>query len=162
MLIIKMWCHFRAELQKFFYKMIYGKKIKIGKKVTWRRGFSIMKMSDAVINIGDDCFFNNDCSLAANISISIGERTIMGENVKIYDHNHRFNKDMMLKEQGYSNSKVYIGNDCWIGSNTVVLKGAHISDHCVIGAGCVVACYVPEWTIMKNNNNYEMCSIRHS
>ena len=93
-------------MKKFFYKMIYGKKIKIGKRVTWRRGFSIMKMPDAVINIGDDCFFNNDCSLAANISVSIGERSIMGENVKIYDHNHRFNENMMLKQQGYSGQNI--------------------------------------------------------
>ena len=162
MIIIKVWCHLRAFLQKFFYKIIYGDKFKVGRGVTWRRGFSLMKMPDAVIQIGNDCFFNNNCSVAANMLISIGHRTIMGENVKIYDHNHRFSKDIPIKEQGFSNGQVYIGDDCWIGSNVVILKGAHISNHCVIGAGCVISGYIPEWTMVKHSDDYKMCSIMHS
>lgn len=161
MTIIKIWCHLRASFQKVFYKIIYGKNFVIGNKVTWRRGFSVMKTPEAIINIGNNCFFNNDCSLAANKLISIGRGTIMGENVKIYDHNHRFNKETPLKEQGYSDGEVHIGEDCWIGSNVVVLKGAHISNHCVIGAGCVISGHVPEWTIVKQSNDYQMCPIAH-
>ena len=112
--------------------------------------------------IGNNCFFNNDCSLAANKLISIGDGTIMGENVKIYDHNHRFNKDELIKELGYSNGEVFIGKNCWIGSNAVILKGTHISNHCVIGAGCVISGYVPEWTIVKKTDNYQMCPIEQS
>ena len=161
MIIVKVWCYFRAILQKIFYKIIYGNKLKIGKRVTWRRGFSIMKMSDAFIQIGNDCFFNNNCSLASNTQIVIGQRTIMGENVKIYDHNHRFNKNVPIKEQGFSNKEVYIGDDCWLGSNVVILKGTHISNHCIIGAGCIISGYVPEWTIIKSSDEYKTYSIAH-
>lgn len=161
MIVIKLWCHLRASFQKAFYKIIYGKNLVIGDKVTWRRGFSVMKTPEAVINIGNDCFFNNDCSVAANKLISIGRGTIMGENVKIYDHNHRFNKEIPLKKQGYTDGEVYIGEDCWIGSNVVILKGAHISNHCVIGAGCVISGNVPEWTIVKKSDNYQICPIAH-
>lgn len=161
MIVIKAWYHFSTIVKKFFLYLIYGSKLKIGKKTTWRRGFSIMKTPEAIINIGDNCFFNNDCSVAANRLISIGQGTIMGENVKIYDHNHRFNKEILLKEQGYSDGEVYIGADCWIGSNVVILKGTHISNHCVIGAGCVISGYVPEWTIVKRSDNYQKCSIEH-
>lgn len=162
MVVIKMWCYFRAFIQKGFYKIIYRKNLLIGKGVTWRRGFSVMKMPEAVIQIGNNCFFNNDCSLAANKLILIGDGTIMGENVKIYDHNHRFNKDELIKELGYSNGEVFIGKNCWIGSNAVILKGTHISNHCVIGAGCVISGYVPEWTIVKKTDNYQMCPIEQS
>lgn len=76
MVVIKMWCYFRAFIQKVFYKIIYRKNLLIGKGVTWRRGFSVMKMPEAVIQIGDNCFFNNDCSINSNHLIKIGGGTL--------------------------------------------------------------------------------------
>lgn len=158
MLLIKVWYHFMAIIQTWLLKLLYGKSLLIGKKVTWRRNFSVMKASTAKIEIGDNCFFNNDCSIAANNFVKIGNGVLFGENVKIYDHNHRFNRNVPIKKQGFSNGQVSIGDDCWIGSNAVILKGAHISNHCVIGAGCIVDEYIPEWTIVKANNKSE-CQI---
>lgn len=149
---IKLWCHFTALLQFGFYKLVYGGSLKIGKKVTWRRGFSIMKDKAAVVAIGDDCFFNNDCSIAANRCVAIGSGTLFGENVKIYDHNHRFRDAALpLKAQGFADGEVHIGQNCWIGSNAVILKGADIGDRCVIGAGCVIDGKVPADTIVKRS-----------
>lgn len=45
-----------------------------------------------------------------------------------------------------ANRKVYdlsvkpvkIGNNVWIGANTIILRGTEIGDNYVIGAGCVV------------------------
>ena len=120
-----------------------------------------MKDKKAIIMIGDNCFFNNDCSIAANVSVAIGEGTLFGECVKIYDHNHRFREiNQSIKEQGYSNGMVKIGKHCWIGSNVVILKGAEISDNCVIGAGCVIGGFVPEGCIVKMVENYEIQKIR--
>lgn len=107
-----------------------------------------MKMSNAKIFVGKNCFFNNDCSIAANEMICIGDNNLFGENVKIYDHNHKFDKDSLIKSQGYSNSSVTIGDNCWIGSNVVILKGTIIENNCVIGAGCIVSGIIPE----KNNS----------
>lgn len=159
MKMMKAWYHLIAYIQFAFYKLIYGQGLKIGKHVTWRRGFSIMKDKRAIIKIGNDCFFNNDCSIGANTSVEIGDGTIFGECVKIYDHNHRFRDSTPIKEQGYSNGKVFIGRHCWIGSNVVVLKGAEISDNCVIGAGCVISGFVPEGSIVKAKQNYEIQKI---
>ena len=72
MILMKLWYHLIAIIQYLFYKLIYGKQLYIGKSVTWRRGFSIMKTKKAIIRIGDNCFFNNDCSIAANALIEIG------------------------------------------------------------------------------------------
>jgi len=149
--VIKLWYHIIAAIQYVFYKAIYGDKLSIGKHTTWRRGFSIMKEKNAEINIGDNCFFNNDCSITANQLISIGGGSIFGEGVKIYDHNHRFAGNGPIKEQGFSNGEVHIGKHCWIGSNVVILKDSNISDNCVIGAGCVVSGFVPERSILQMN-----------
>lgn len=161
MVVVKAWCHIKAVIQKVFYKIIYGTLLKIGKGTTWRRCFSIMKATDAKIEIGDNCFFNNDCSINANHLIKIGGGSLFGENVKIYDHNHRFNENKPIKTQGFSNGTVVIGNRCWIGSNVVILKGAEIGNNCVIGAGCVVSGKVPDNSIVKMKQTVEIEEIRY-
>lgn len=83
--------------------------------------------------------FNNFCSLNAIERITIGDVTIFGENVKVYDHNHCYkNPDVPIKDQGFSVAPVNIGKHCLIASNVVILKGVTIGDNCVIGAGCIV------------------------
>ncbi|WP_288557289.1 acyltransferase [uncultured Lactobacillus sp.] len=146
--------HSKALLKKCFLKTIYGKKVSFGSKVTWRRNFSLVIGPKAYIKIGNNSFFNHECTLDATTGIEIGEGTLFGENVKVYDHNHRFNDlDKPIKEQGYSSEKIVIGNHCWIGSNAVILKGVHIGDNSVIGAGCIISTDVPKNTIVKVSNN---------
>lgn len=152
-LIIKIWLHLCANIQKVFLKFLYGTQFVVGKSVTWRNNFSIMISETGNIEIGDNCFFNNGCSINSNKLVRIGAGTLFGENVKIYDHNHRFrDKKKLIKEQGFSNSEVIIGKNCWIGSNVVILKGTNIGDNSVIGAGCVVSGMIKKNMIVKNEN----------
>lgn len=154
MLFYKIIFHINAIIKKLFLKLIYGNKIHFGKKVTFRKRFNVFIDKNARICIGDNCFFNNDCSLNAQQEIRIGNNTILGENVKIYDHNHVFkNKDKNIIEQGFKVDKIIIGNNCWIGSNVVILKGTTVGDNVVIGAGCVINMNIPNNTIVKINQN---------
>lgn len=160
MIILKIWYHLIAITQRLFYKMIYGDKLSIGRATTWRRGFSLMLDRNAKVEIGQNCFFNNDCSIASNKWITIGGGTIFGENVKIYDHNHRFNRPIPIKEQGFSNGEIHIGKHCWIGSNVVILKGTDIGDNCVIGAGCVISGEIPKNSLVTAGRDIEMQHLR--
>ena len=155
MTFYKIWFHLIAILKMVFYKCLYGSKLMFGKGVTWRSRFYIMLDKKANVKIGDNCFFNNDCSITAINSVVIGDGCLFGENVKIYDHNHRFsNLDLPIKEQGYSISGVRIGKHCWIGSNVCILKGAEIGDNCVIGAGCVISGKIDDNTIVRPSYDY--------
>lgn len=160
MIVLKIWFHIYALLQMFFLKLIYGQKFVVGNSVTWRNNFSVMIAESGRVEIGSNCFFNNNCSINSNELVRIGEGTLFGENVKIYDHNHRFrDKDKSIKEQGFSNGAVIIGKRCWIGSNVVILKGTTIGDNCVIGAGCVVNGIINSNTVIKLNISYKKISI---
>ena len=154
MLFIKLWHHIVCDIQMIVLKILYGQRFQVGKNVTWRSNFSVMIDTNGSVTIGDNCFFNNGCSIACNQNIVIGEGTLFGENVKVYDHNHRF-RDIKtpIKEQGFSNGIVSIGRHCWIGSNAVILKGALIEDNCVIGAGCVIDYKVTAGTIIKQQQH---------
>lgn len=150
MIFIKTLRHIIAFIKILFYRLIYGKRIYFGKKTTFRKDFSLMIGENGSVKIGDDCFFNNHCSVNSLQSVEIGDGSIFGEGVKIYDHNHRFrDPENGIKEQGYSVSSVKIGAHCWIGSNVVVLKGATIGNNCVVGAGCIVSGNVPDNSIVK-------------
>lgn len=105
-------------------------------------------------------FFNNDCSINSNQLIKIGG-VLFGENVKIYDHNHRFNEHKPIKAQGFSNGAVTIGERCWIGSNVTILKGSEIGNNCVIGAGCVISGKVPDNSIVRLKQTVEIEEIQY-
>lgn len=71
--------------------------------------------------------------------ISIGDDVIIGENVKIYDHNHVFGGDSQVVEKHkFKTSPIKIGDNVWIGSNVTILKGVTIGDRSIISAGSVI------------------------
>lgn len=137
------------------YKSIYGKAFCVPIDVTFRKGFHVVIEDVGRINISHRVFFNNYCTVAARSTITIGEGTIFGENVKIYDHNHCY-KDLNspIKVQGYTTAPITIGKHCWIASNVVILKGVTIGDNCIIGAGCVVYKDIPANTVLVNKQEY--------
>jgi acetyltransferase-like isoleucine patch superfamily enzyme len=81
--------------------------------------------------------------LSARKSISIGKRSLLGVNTRVYDHDfhsivpeHRI--DRKLDSSMVKNSAVDIGEDVLIGANAIILKGTHIGDRSAVGAGSVV------------------------
>jgi acetyltransferase-like isoleucine patch superfamily enzyme len=123
----------------------------IDNKVASRGKLTLLFYNDGVIEIGQSTFFNNDCSINALLHIQIGVDCLFGENVKIYDHNHQYkNLSLPIKDQGYTMAPVKIGNNCWIGSNVVILKGVTIGDNCVVGANSVVHKSLPANSVSIN------------
>ena len=47
--------------------------------------------------------------------------------------------------------EVTIGDNVWLGGNSVVCPGVHIGDNVVIGAGSVVTKDIPDWSIATGN-----------
>lgn len=100
-------------------------RVNFGRGFTFRKGFNLVVSKEGKVEIGENCFFNNGCSINCLNHIEIGEGSIFGEGVRIYDHNHRFaDFSKPIKEQGYSQGSVKVGKHCWVGSNVVLLKGA--------------------------------------
>lgn len=143
--------HLVSIIQMLVYKLLYGKRVTFGKRVSFRKGFSLAVLGKGTIHIGDHVFFNHYCSLYAMQQITIGEGTIFGENVKVYDHNHQYaDETLPIKAQGYTSAAITIGRHCWIGSNVVILKGVTIGNNCVIGAGCIIYKSIPDNMVVRN------------
>ncbi|PWM76635.1 MAG: acyltransferase [Phascolarctobacterium sp.] len=121
----------------------YGSQFKF-KKFHFREGFHVFIEDKGFVQIGKNCFFNLNCSITARELIKIGNNCIFGENVKIYDHNHKYNDlSIPICEQGFSSKEIIIEDNCWIASNSIILKGVHIGANSVIGAGVIVYKDIP-------------------
>lgn len=109
------------------------------------------------LQIGENNFFNNFCSINCLSQIMIGDNNLFGENVKLYDHNHIYaDIDASIREQGFSKAQIVIGNNCWIGSNCVILKNVTIGDNVVIGANNLIYKSIPSNTIVKADTGYTL------
>jgi acetyltransferase-like isoleucine patch superfamily enzyme len=104
--------------------------------------------------IGSNVHFGNNCMIISRKEITIGDDTIFGPHVYIYDHDHDYNA--RLNENKYKTGSVKIGNECWIGVNSVILRNTEIGNNCVIGAGSVVHGVIPSYTVLvqKRENTF--------
>lgn len=94
--------------------------------------------------------------LASRSSITIGDFTQLGGNVRIFDHNyHSLNpenrRNGRLDAQDVRTASVVIGNDVFVGTNAMILKGVTIGDRAIIAAGSVVMTDVPAGEIWGGN-----------
>jgi acetyltransferase-like isoleucine patch superfamily enzyme len=56
--------------------------------------------------------------------------------------------DVTSRRAGVEYAKeVAIGNDCWIGGNTVIMPGVTIGNGCTIGAGSIVTKDIPPFSV---------------
>ena len=117
-------------------------KVVFGENLTLRKRCSVL-VHGGNLTIGNNVFFNDQCSIACLYDILIGDDCLFGENIKIYDHNHNFREDALIRTSGFTYKKVIIGNNCWIGSNVCILAGSVIGDDSVIGANAVVHGNIP-------------------
>ncbi len=126
----------------------YGGILRIGKMFKMRDGAKIRVRKGAKCIIGNYTSVSINNMVACHESIIIGDHVQLSPNVQIYDHDHDFRHPQGIKANAYKTSPVVIGNNCWIGANTIILRGTTIGDNCIIGAGCVVKGNIPPNTIL--------------
>lgn len=102
------------------------------------------------IEVGKNFFANYNCTIIDVAKVIIGDNCQMAPNVSIYTAGHPLHpvSRNSLYEYGIS---VTIGDNVWIGGNTVILPGVHIGSNTVIGAGSVVTKDIPDWVVAAGN-----------
>ena len=115
-------------------------KVKLGRKVRVHSGSKIKVRSGGELTIGDNVKINYNCIIVCKKKISIGSGTEFGPNVFLFDHDHdyRFGLSAESDKERFLETPIIIGQNCWIGANTVILRGTEIGDNCVVGAGSVI------------------------
>jgi len=99
------------------------------------------------LKIGDGVQINSDVRLDHTGGLTIGNRTLISEQVIIYSHDHGLDP----RSTPIAIKKI-IGADVWIGARAIVMPGCkEIGDRAIIGAGALVTRDVPEGAIVAGN-----------
>ncbi len=102
------------------------------------------------ISIGEGTFVNTNCMFLDDNTITIGKNGLIAPYVQIYTALHPLQaSERIHKIQGGSTYKtstkpVRIGDNVWIGGNTVIMPGVTIGDNVTLGAGSVVTKDIPD------------------
>ncbi|NND76235.1 MAG: acyltransferase [Ilumatobacter sp.] len=105
-------------------------------------------VSDPVITVGDRCLIGKGSGIVGHLQITIGNDVWTGHHVYITDQNHGYaDVELPISQQVMPERPVTIGDGSWLGHGTVVLPGADIGRHVVIGANSVVTGVIPDYSI---------------
>jgi maltose O-acetyltransferase len=106
---------------------------------------------NAKIVMGESNAVGNNVAMVANEQITIGDNCLIGELVTIYDCDfHEINPATRNRSVGLT-KPVSIGNNVWLGSRVLVLKGVTIGDNSVIAAASVVTKSIPANCLAAGN-----------
>ena len=90
--------------------------------------------------IGEDCQISGS-TIYAMREITIGRKVFIGGNCKIIDndfHPLAASKRLPQRPEDINKEPIIIGDECFIGTNSIILKGTTLGRNCVVGAGSVV------------------------
>ncbi len=102
------------------------------------------------IRVGKNFFANYNCTILDVARVTIGDNCQLAPNVAIYTAGHPVHPDTRNSLYEYG-KEVAIGDNVWIGGNSVICPGVRVGSNVVIGAGSVVTRDIPDWCIAAGN-----------
>jgi len=93
-------------------------------------------------------------------NVIIGNRVSIGPRVTIITDSSP-NNSKLIGLYPLKSENVTIGDDTWIGANSIILPGIEIGKFCVIGAGSVVTKNVLDYSVVVGNPARTIKSINH-
>jgi len=105
-------------------------------------------LTETVVRIGDRCLIGKGSGIVGHFSIDIGNDVWTGHHVYITDQNHGYEDvEVPISQQSMPERAVRVGDGSWLGHGTIVLPGADIGRHVVVGANSVVTGTIPDFSV---------------
>jgi acetyltransferase-like isoleucine patch superfamily enzyme len=133
--------------------MILGSNVWLDGKSTFT--FASRFSDEPTLVIGDNTGIGNGCSFAVGKRITIGKNCILSGQTSIFDSSGhpsdpvaRRNHEPPPREEV---RPVTIGDDVWIGKQSIIFPGVRIGDGAIVSAGSVVRRHVPPYAVVAGN-----------
>ena len=134
--------------------LIFGDNVTIGKYVQIRPSSYYGGDYGQGLSMGNNSSIGPNAYVGCSGKITIGDNVMIGPKCSLFAENHNFSsKKLTIKEQGVNQKGIVIEDDCWIGSNVIILDGVRIGRGSVIGAGSLVSKDIPAGSIYINKRN---------
>jgi acetyltransferase-like isoleucine patch superfamily enzyme len=119
----------------------------------------------AELEIGRFCYIGDGVVISAKESVIVGESTLIAHGVQLFDNNThptsaaqrelQFRRMIGYKDRNgpmvIESAPIRIGRRCWVGMNSIVMKGVTIGDDTIVASGSVVVASLPEGVIAAGN-----------
>lgn len=147
---------FRMEHMPFIIgagRITLGDDVVFGGKPSFIFGNRGSRLPEIVV--GNHTFIGHGVGFSVSDSIRIGDDCLLASGVQLSDYDgHPI--DAERRRAGdptppESIRPIVIGNDVWIGTNVLILKGVEVGDRSIIGAGAVVTRNVPPDVVVAGN-----------
>ncbi|MEE1199266.1 MAG: acyltransferase [Christensenellales bacterium] len=90
----------------------------------------------AGVKIGKDCHIYSNIAAAEGYLIEIGDHVTISNDVQLVTHDNSICK--VLPQFTDIFGKIIIGDNCFIGARTVIMRGVTLPPNTIVGAGSVV------------------------
>jgi acetyltransferase-like isoleucine patch superfamily enzyme len=121
--------------------------------------------ADGSITIGKFSYIGDDVIISARAGVSIGEATLLGHGVQVFDNDSHptdpYQREIQFRRMLGDKSvavpieiaaaPVHIGSRCWIGLGSLVLKGVSIGNDSIVAACSVVTSDVSASVVAAGN-----------
>lgn len=126
---------------------MFNSNVVLGRNVVLYPGVTFS--GNGPIIIGDHTKIGNNTVICASSSggITIGSHTAIAADCYIIDADHGTKRGELVDKQEMVVKKVVIGNNVWLGTHVVVLKGSIVHDGAVVGAMSLVNSEMKEESI---------------
>lgn len=134
--------------------LVFGDCVTIGRGVMIRPSSYYGGDLGTGLIIGDHSSIGPYGYVGCSGKIKIGNNVMFGPKCSLFAENHNFSDtNSSIKSQGVNQKGITIEDDCWIGSNCIILDGVTVGKGSVIGAGTLVAKDVPAGSIIMDKRN---------
>lgn len=122
-------------------------KLYIGEKNTFYPSV-VIRNSVGLIETGSNVSFGPGVSIyEVRGGLKIGNNTMIAAGVSISGTHHGTERGMPMRYQKTTVREIIIGDDVWIGMNSVIHPGVTIGDGTIIGSGSVVTRSIPAMSV---------------
>ena len=127
-----------SNLALFFMNLLVQRVFRVNGKTNWMVHYTSQVIAPQKIQIGRNVersfARSGNCYIQGLNGIIMEDNVLFAPGVKIISSNHGFENH---KEIVHADPK-HIGENTWIGANSILLPGVQIGKNCIVGAGSVV------------------------
>jgi maltose O-acetyltransferase len=100
------------------------------------------------LSVGDGSELGHNSRICGEVEI--GSDCMMGPEVVLKATSHAYDRvDVpMVKQGNLPDRKIIVGDDVWIGTRSIILRGVTIGSHSIVAAGSVVTKSFPSYSII--------------
>lgn len=136
------------------YDFIRGqmKNITLGYDVLIDKNAWLQTHGNGKIQIDDHTYSGRNLTITSASSIHIKRGCLFSYHVSLMDHDHDIEPDKSPNDTGITLAQpIEIGENCFIGAHSFILKGVVLGKNCVVGANSVVNKSFPDYSVIAGS-----------